>query len=77
MAQTVAGQSPYLTVKGPHCPHQRLLFDTASMLALTALDKKITGAQIIKPDGTKKLLSGSKKTGSFIAVSALEEPPTR
>ncbi|MDE9448558.1 DNA primase, partial [Xenorhabdus bovienii] len=25
MAQTVAGQSPYLIVKGLHCPNQRLL----------------------------------------------------
>ncbi|CDM88583.1 AAA family ATPase [Xenorhabdus bovienii] len=75
MAQTVAGQSPYLTTKGLHCPNQRLLPDNSSVLALTTLDKKITGAQIIKPDGTKKLLSGSQKKGAFIAGSALEAYP--
>ncbi|WP_208612283.1 toprim domain-containing protein, partial [Xenorhabdus beddingii] len=76
MAQTVAGQSPYLIAKGLQCPNQRLLFDNSAVLPLATLDKKVTGAQIIKPDGTKKLLSGSKKTGSFIALSALEEYPS-
>ncbi|WP_370277173.1 primase-helicase zinc-binding domain-containing protein [Xenorhabdus bovienii] len=51
MAQTVVGQSPYLTAKGLHCPNQRLLPDNSVVLALTTLDKKVTGAQIIKPNG--------------------------
>ncbi|PHM64030.1 DNA primase [Xenorhabdus stockiae] len=72
MAQTVTGQSPYLTAKGLHCPNQRLLPDNSAVLALTTLDKKVTGAQIIKPNGEKKLLSGSQKKGAFIAVSAPE-----
>ncbi|MCC8367579.1 DUF927 domain-containing protein [Xenorhabdus sp. PB61.4] len=72
MKQTVAGQSPYLIAKGLHCPNQQLLPDNSVVLALTTLDKKITGAQIIKPNGEKKLLSGSQKKGAFIAVSALE-----
>ncbi|PHM22673.1 DUF5906 domain-containing protein [Xenorhabdus ehlersii] len=73
MAQTVAGQSPYLTAKGLHCPGQRLLSDNSIVLTLTTLDKKVTGAQIIKPNGEKKLLFGSQKKGAFIAVSELEE----
>ncbi|PHM24794.1 AAA family ATPase [Xenorhabdus budapestensis] len=72
MTQTVTGQSPYLTAKGLHCPNQRLLPDNSAVLALTTLDKKVTGAQIIKPNGEKKLLSGSQKKGAFIAVSAPE-----
>ncbi|WP_426576217.1 DUF927 domain-containing protein [Xenorhabdus stockiae] len=75
MKQTVAGQSPYLIAKGLHCPNQRLLPDNSVVLALTTLDKKITGAQMIKPNGEKKLLSGSQKKGAFIAASALEAHP--
>ncbi|NRN30110.1 toprim domain-containing protein [Photorhabdus heterorhabditis] len=75
MKQTVAGQSPYLTAKGLQCPNQRLLSDNSVLLPLTTLDKKITGAQIIKPNGEKKLLSGSQKKGAFIALSELETYP--
>ncbi|WP_081989098.1 MULTISPECIES: AAA family ATPase [Xenorhabdus] len=75
MAQTVAGQSPYLTAKGLQHLDQRLLFDNSTVLVLTALDKKVTGAQIIKPNGEKKFLPGSQKKGAFIAVSALEAFP--
>ncbi|WP_342355495.1 phage/plasmid primase, P4 family [Xenorhabdus budapestensis] len=73
MAQTVAGQSPYLIAKELHCPNQRLLLNNSTLLALTTLDKKVTGAQIIKPNGEKKLLSGSQKKGAFVSVSELEE----
>ncbi|PHM42255.1 toprim domain-containing protein [Xenorhabdus szentirmaii] len=75
MAQTVTGQSPYLTSKGLHCPNQRLLPDNSAVLRLATLDKKVTGAQIIKPDGEKKLLTGSQKKGAFIPLSTLEENP--
>ncbi|PHM69730.1 DNA primase [Xenorhabdus kozodoii] len=75
MAQTVSGQSLYLTAKKLQYPNQRLLEDGSLLLPLTTLDKKITGAQIIKPNGEKKLLSGSQKKGAFIAVSALDEYP--
>nr|WP_275366793.1 DUF927 domain-containing protein [Xenorhabdus bovienii] len=75
MAQTVVGQSPYLIAKGLHCPNQRLLADNSAVLRLATLDEKVTGAQIIKPDGEKKLLTGSQKKGAFIALSALEEHP--
>ncbi|WP_306414916.1 primase-helicase zinc-binding domain-containing protein, partial [Xenorhabdus cabanillasii] len=44
MAQTVAGQSPYLTTKGLHYPNQRLLPDNSAVLRLTTLDGKVTGA---------------------------------
>ncbi len=75
MMQTVAGQSPYLTTKGLHCPDQQLIEGGSLLLPLTTLNKKITGAQIIKPNGEKKLLSGSQKKGAFIAVSELEAQP--
>ncbi|WP_319940740.1 hypothetical protein [Xenorhabdus littoralis] len=72
MAQTVVGQSPYLIAKGLYCPNQRLLPDNSTVLALITPDGKVTGAQIIKPDGEKKLLTGSQKKGAFIALSALD-----
>ncbi|MEQ2027264.1 DUF927 domain-containing protein [Xenorhabdus szentirmaii] len=75
MAQTVVGQSPYLNAKGLNCSNQRLLADNSAVLRLTTLDEKVTGAQIIKPDGEKKLFTGSQKKGAFIALSALEEHP--
>ncbi|WP_339373299.1 toprim domain-containing protein [Xenorhabdus griffiniae] len=75
MAQTVAGQSPYLAAKGLDFPNQRLLLNNSTLLPMATLDKKVTGAQIIKPDGTKKLLSGSQKKGAFIPVSELEDYP--
>ncbi len=75
MALTVAGKFPYLTAKGLHCSNQRLLEDGSLLLPLRTLDKKVTGAQIIKPDGTKKLLSGSQKKSAFIALSEMEEHP--
>ncbi|WP_275381559.1 AAA family ATPase [Xenorhabdus bovienii] len=75
MAQTVAGQSPYLTAKGLHYPNQRLLPDNSTVLALITPGGKVTGAQIIKPNGEKKLLTGSQKKGAFIPLSTLEENP--
>ncbi|WP_279625361.1 primase-helicase zinc-binding domain-containing protein, partial [Xenorhabdus eapokensis] len=75
MAQTVVGQSPYLAAKGLQHLDQRLLFDNSTVLVLTTLDKKVTGAQIIKPNGEKKFFPGSQKKGAFIPVSALEEYP--
>ncbi|PHM25805.1 DNA primase [Xenorhabdus budapestensis] len=75
MAQTISGQSPYLTAKELQYPNQRLLKDGTLLLPLTTLDKKVTGAQIIKPDGEKKLVSGSQKKGAFISISELEDHP--
>ncbi|MEX0445375.1 toprim domain-containing protein [Xenorhabdus sp. SGI246] len=75
MAQTVAGQSPYLAAKGLDFPNQRLLLNNSTLLPMATLDKKVTGAQIIKPNGEKKLLSGSQKKGAFISVSELEDHP--
>ncbi|CDG16764.1 AAA family ATPase [Xenorhabdus doucetiae] len=73
--KSVTGYSPYLSAKGLQCPNQRLLEDGSLLLPLTTLDKKVTGALLIRPDGTRKHLFGSKKKGSFIALSVLEEQP--
>lgn len=75
MAKSISGHSQYLTTKGLQCPNQRLLENGSLLLVLQALDGTVTGAQLIKPDGEKKLLFGSKKKGSFISLSVLEEQP--
>lgn len=70
VAQTTTGQSAYLTAKGHTCP-VRLLED-GSMLLVIRRGDEVTGAQIIRPDGEKRLIAGTRKKGSFIPVS---EPP--
>ncbi|WP_231571443.1 AAA family ATPase [Xenorhabdus sp. NBAII XenSa04] len=75
MTQSVTGQSSYLEAKNLLCPNQRILDDGSLLLPLTTLDNTITGAQIIKPNGEKKLLSGSQKKNAFIIVSELEDYP--
>ncbi|KMW73193.1 DNA primase [Photorhabdus luminescens subsp. luminescens] len=75
MAKSVSGHSQYLTKKGLECPNQRLFEDGSLLLVLQTLDGTVAGAQLIKPDDEKKLLFGSKKRGSFISLSVLEEQP--
>ncbi|MGK6875468.1 primase-helicase zinc-binding domain-containing protein [Morganella morganii] len=70
VAQTTIGQSSYLTAKG-HTSPVRLLEDCSLLLVIRCGDE-VTGAQIIRPDGEKRLIAGTRKKGSFIPVS---EPP--
>ncbi|HEI8512302.1 TPA: toprim domain-containing protein [Morganella morganii] len=70
VAQTTIGQSSYLTAKG-HTSPVRLLEDGSLLLVIRCGDE-VTGAQIIRPDGEKRLIAGTRKKGSFIPVS---EPP--
>ncbi len=71
VASTVTGESQYLTKKGLQCPNQRLLKDGSLLLVTQALDGTITGAQIIKPNGEKRLVAGTQKKGSFIPLSKI------
>ncbi|HDU8563955.1 DUF927 domain-containing protein [Morganella morganii] len=71
VAQTTTGQSAYLTAKGHTCP-VRLLEDGSLLLVIRCGDD-VTGAQIIRPDGEKRLIAGTRKKGSFIPVSELPE----
>ncbi|HCM62817.1 MAG TPA: DNA primase [Morganella sp. (in: Bacteria)] len=71
VAQTTTGQSAYLTTKGHTCP-VRLLEDGSLLLVIRRGDE-VTGAQIIRPDGEKRLIAGTRKKGSFIPVSELPE----
>ena len=71
VAQTTTGQSAYLTAKGHLCP-VRLLEDGSLLLVIRRGDE-VTGAQIIRPDGEKRLIAGTRKKGSFIPLSELPE----
>ncbi|OTA17466.1 DNA primase [Xenorhabdus vietnamensis] len=75
VATSVMGESQYLTKKGLQCPNQRLLKDGSLLLVIQTLDGKITGAQTIKPNGEKRLVSGTQKKGGFIPVSEITGTP--
>ncbi|WP_339352133.1 toprim domain-containing protein [Xenorhabdus szentirmaii] len=75
VAKSVTGHSPYLSAKGLQCPNQQLLEDGSLLLPLTTLDKKVTGALLIRPGGKRKHLFGTQKKGAFIALSEPGEHP--
>lgn len=68
VAKTVSGESQYLHNKGLPSPSNALLSDGSLLLVLQAMDGTTTGAQVIKADGSKRLLAGTTKKGSFIPV---------
>lgn len=68
VAKTVSGESQYLLNKGLPSPSQALLSDGSLLLVLQTMEGVITGAQVINPDGSKRLLAGTTKKGSFIPV---------
>ncbi|MBT0511374.1 DUF927 domain-containing protein [Morganella morganii subsp. morganii] len=70
-AQATTGQSAYLTAKGHSCPVS--LLEDGSLLLVIRRGDDVTGAQIIRPDGEKRLIAGTRKKGSFIPVSELPE----
>ncbi|MDE1476416.1 primase-like DNA-binding domain-containing protein [Xenorhabdus bovienii] len=75
VATSVIGESQYLLKKGLQFPNQRLLKDGSLLLVMQALDGTVTGAQTIKPNGEKRLVSGSQKKGSFLPLSAINGTP--
>ncbi|CDH33615.1 primase-like DNA-binding domain-containing protein [Xenorhabdus bovienii] len=75
LATVITGESQYLVKKGLQCPNQRLLKDGSLLLVVQTLDGTITGGQTIKPNGEKRLISGTQKKGSFIPVSEITGTP--
>ncbi|WP_230578778.1 primase-like DNA-binding domain-containing protein [Xenorhabdus bovienii] len=75
VAKSIRGESQYLVKKGLHCPNQRLLQDGSLLLVTQTLSDTNTGAQIITPNGEKRLVSGTQKKGSFIPVSEITGTP--
>lgn len=73
--KALPGQSAYLTSKGLQCPFP-LMPDGSLLLVLKNGAGTTTGAQVIKPDGSKRLVAGTVKKGSFCAVNSVELPET-
>ncbi|HBC7420857.1 TPA: DUF927 domain-containing protein [Serratia marcescens] len=69
--KSTPGQSRYLTAKGLECPNMPILDDSSLLVVLTNGDDAVTGAQVIKPDGDKRLVAGTVKKGAFYAVNTL------
>ena len=67
------GESHYLAKKGLPSPFDALLDDGSMVILLRDMHGAVTGAQIIKPSGEKRLLAGTKKKGSFVAPLPLPE----
>ncbi|MFN1149403.1 primase-helicase zinc-binding domain-containing protein, partial [Serratia liquefaciens] len=67
------GQSAYLTSKGLQC-HFPLLSDGSMLITLMNVAGVITGAQVIKPDGSKRLVAGTVKKGSFFVLGNVDAP---
>ncbi|EFE0933794.1 DUF927 domain-containing protein [Escherichia coli] len=74
-AKAVSGQSEYLTSKGLQRPFP-MLSDGSLLLVLKNGAGSTTGAQVIKPDGNKRLVAGTVKKGSFFVVNSGETPKT-
>ncbi|HAS0798598.1 TPA: DUF927 domain-containing protein [Enterobacter hormaechei subsp. xiangfangensis] len=70
-AKASPGQSVYLTSKGLQCPFP-MLSDGSLLLVLKNGAGATTGAQVIKPDGSKRLVAGTVKKGSFGVVNSVE-----
>lgn len=68
-------QSAYLASKGLQCPFP-MLSDGSLLLVLKNGAGATTGAQVIKSDGSKRLVAGTVKKGSFCVVNSGETPET-
>ncbi|WP_195831381.1 primase-helicase zinc-binding domain-containing protein, partial [Yersinia enterocolitica] len=73
MVKTTPGESRYLINKGLSGHKLPILPDGSLLLILQNMAGDSTGAQIIRPDGTKKLIAGSRKKGAFIPLKPLPE----
>ena len=66
----------YLVKKGIG-PHSARLYQKCLVLPVTSFEGSISSLQFIAPDGRKRLLSGGRKHGCFIAVAGDEEQSRR
>lgn len=68
MQGAVMGESAYLAAKGLPGRSVPLLKDGSILLTLRDCAGTVMGGQLIRPDGSKRLLSGTAKRGAFIPV---------
>ena len=66
----------YLVAKGVES-HNARLYHGCLVLPVTGFEGTISSLQFIAPDGRKRLLSGGRKRGCFIAVAGDEEQARR
>lgn len=69
IANVYRGGSDYLKAKGLHGFEMDLLQDGSLIIPLLDAGGVITGAQTIKPNGDKRLLSDSAKSGSYYPIN--------
>ncbi|WP_240127445.1 DUF927 domain-containing protein [Proteus mirabilis] len=69
IANVQRGGSDYLKAKGLHGFEMDLLQDGSLIIPLLDAGGVITGAQTIKPNGDKRLLSDSAKSGSYYPIN--------
>ncbi|MEX5880788.1 DUF927 domain-containing protein [Proteus vulgaris] len=69
IANVQRGRSDYLKAKGLHGFEMDLLQDGSLIIPLLDAGGVITGAQTIKPNGDKRLLSDSAKSGSYYPIN--------
>lgn len=69
IANVHRGRSDYLKAKGLHGFEMDLLQDGSLIIPLLDAGGVITGAQTIKPNGDKRLLSDSAKSGSYYPIN--------
>ncbi|ALE23004.1 DUF927 domain-containing protein [Proteus mirabilis] len=69
IANVQRGGSDYLKAKGLHGFEMDLLQDGSLIIPLLDAGGVITGAQTIKPNGDKRLLSDSSKSGSYYPIN--------
>lgn len=74
-AKTAPGLSAYLASKGLQCTFP-LLSDGSLLVTLANGNGEVTGAQVIKPDGAKRLIAGTVKKGAFCVVNSVESTET-
>ncbi|ENF6348218.1 toprim domain-containing protein [Salmonella enterica subsp. enterica serovar Newport] len=75
LRKTTPKESPYLAGKGLTGYTPPTLPDGKIFLELVDVNGKIRGAQTIAPDGVKRLIGGTSKTGAFIVPDPLPEAP--
>lgn len=75
LAKTERCESAYLFDRGLSGYLLPVLADGSAVLVLRDMEGNITGAQLVRPNGEKKLVAGSKKKGSFVPVWDVPDNP--
>ncbi|MDE1484609.1 TOPRIM and DUF927 domain-containing protein [Xenorhabdus bovienii] len=75
LASAEQGESAYMTDKGLSGYKLPILRDGTAVVTLVDIRGEIMGAQLLRPNGDKSLISGSHKKSSFAVVWSMQENP--